>query len=114
MSTHKTIEYVYTNPNQLEGDCYSVAEAAFEQAASVFDLGLTALDDAYKMARVAEMERELVAVDDCDGAEFDNTALGRAITRLKDEALVLRDRVKRTSIAAGYDPKHPPKELPAA
>lgn len=105
--------YEYTDPRRLPGSPFDVAEAAALQASDVGQLLVRAIDDTYMMARSAEMERELQLSDTCDGSAFADSPLGARLLDMKESAIALVQKLKAASLAAGYNPKHPPKEIPA-
>lgn len=101
---------VYRNPRNLDGDPYQVAEATFAQAGRVLDLLDEAMKDCFWAARNTEMERELAAGLEPDGAEFTKTPLGQKITTISKVAAGLSPILAGAGRAATYNPRKPPKE----
>lgn len=97
-------DFRYHDPRQLEGTPYEVAGAAFSQALSVGKLYQRALEDAFILARNAEMERNLQAGLAPDGAGFPDTALGCRMTATKDDFKRIQRMVTGEQSAACYDP----------
>lgn len=105
--------YEYTDPRTLDGTPFEVAEAAFAQALAASELLEQALHDGFVMARVAEMERELQRDEEPDGANFEYNALGIRIHELESLADSMCASIRIVGRAASYNPRKPPRELPA-
>jgi len=102
--------YVYVNPNTLDGDPFQVAEAAFKQADEVGRLYGKAINDAYNMARIAEMEREIQRGEEPNGSMFVETPLGSKLSDVSSMTNRTRKSLKAVGVAAAYNPRNPPKE----
>jgi hypothetical protein len=98
--------FIYVSPNQLEGDPYEVAGAACKQASSVAMLLELACDGAFKMARIAEMEREQQADEEPDGASFEHKPLGVRMLLLQTQAKKMARDLQLIAQAASFDPKN--------
>lgn len=100
--------FEYTPPNQLEGDVYEVAGAACDQAAAVAELLCDAIDGAFRMARVAEMEREMnEGLEPQERCSFYETALGRRLDQLNKRSSAIQHTLSSVSAAASFDPNAP-------
>lgn len=99
--------YVYTDPRELEGSPYEVADAAAKQAKAALELTHTAVVDLFVMARVAEMERECQRGDEPDGRAFGASPQGLKLQGLALEIEEMGALVDAIGIAAAYDPKRP-------
>jgi hypothetical protein len=106
-------DFRYTDPRSLDGDVFSVTHATFLQAHAVGDLYAAAIDDAAVFARNAEMERQLLAGGEPDGAGFGTTPLGARMEAVSKLAGSVQQALGRTAMAAAYDPNNPPKETSA-
>lgn len=104
-------DFRYHDPRRLPGDPFQVAEATFKQALAVGELYKRALHDAFIFARNAEMERQLLAGDDPDGAGFSRTSLGNQIGCTRIELTRLQSKVRFAAKAAAYDPTALVEEL---
>lgn len=98
--------FVVTDPREFDGDPYDVANRATSQAEALLNLTIEAVDDAYVMARNAEMERQ-----NGDGAvEWPESAAGRRWQSVMDRLPeILLDLAVLRRVAA-FNPKRPPKE----
>ena len=101
---------VYTNPNTLEGDPFQVAAAAFEQSTNLGKLYAQSIKDATKMARIAEMERQIQGGEEPNGGTFDKTPLGSRLGALYQQTAVANKSLGAVGTAASFNPKNPPKE----
>jgi hypothetical protein len=110
-STSTTFDY--TDPRGLDGDPFQVAAVACHQAEKVLGVAEKAVDDAYVMARGAHMERQLQTEDEPDGVGFANDPLGARILSIRDRTQDMAKAIKNVAVAASYNPRKPPKELPA-
>jgi hypothetical protein len=96
--------FVYTNPNQLEGEPYEVANAACEQAQAVAELLAEAVDGAFRMARVAEMHRDQQQGKQPDGGDFRNRPLGTRLIKIHEQAEKTARDLGLIARAASFDP----------
>jgi hypothetical protein len=107
--THKTQSFTITDPRSFDGNPYEVAIRSIEQAAGLATLYKKALDDAFVMVRNAEMERQLALGDDADPTAFRDGPQGKQIINFQGEIAAQLIRFKGLTMAAGYDPKNPPR-----
>lgn len=108
------MEMIYTDPKELDGTCFEVAGAACRQAESVAALLKQATTDAFKMARLAEMERKIQCDEDPDGPGFVDTPQGKKFIAIENASHRVRIALRKLAQAAEYDPLNPPPETPEA
>jgi hypothetical protein len=111
MATSTTFEY--TDPRTLDGTPFDVAGAAAQQASKIIELAAVAAADAFVMARVAEMERQIQRGVDPHGSTFADEPLGRRLVAMTDQLDQLVSTALKLGAAASYNPRNPPKELTA-
>jgi hypothetical protein len=104
--------FEYSDPRQLEGDPFQVASAAADQTVSALEVSIRGVDDLFIMARGAHMERQLQNDEEPDGASFGDDALGFRIKSARAAVQTAVKTIKGVGIAASYNPRKPPKELP--
>lgn len=98
--------FVVTDPREFDGDPFEVADRAAAQAESLLTLTSEAVDDAYVMARNAEMERQ-----GGDGAsEWPESAAGKRWQSVIDRLPEIRLDLSVLRRVAAFNPKRPPKE----
>lgn len=107
-----TTTFDYLDPRELDGDPFQVASAACQQAENALSLAEKSVDDAYIMARGAHMERQLQSGEEPDGVGFADDPLGARIISIRDLIEQMGNAVKNVAVAASYNPRKPPKELP--
>lgn len=101
------------DPRTFDGDPFEVAARASQQAESLAKLLAHTIEGATLMARNAEMERNLQAGDEPGAAGWDGSAQGKKFARAVLQARDLELTLRALSIAAGYNPRKPPKEKDA-
>jgi hypothetical protein len=101
------VKFIYTDPRELDGTCFEVAGAACRQAEATAVLLKTAIVDAFKMARVAEMERQLIAEQEPDGIGFTESPQGKKLIALEHAAHGMRVKLRQLAQSAEYDPNAP-------
>ena len=104
-----TMTFTVVDPRNMAGDPFEVAERAVRQAHAVSVVLDNMLDAAYKMARNAEMERAFIAHEEPQGSLFNRTPLGRRFVALTADVTKVRSALKGLALAAGYNPRKPPK-----
>lgn len=107
---YKTVTFTVVDPRTMDGNPYEVAERATKQMAGVASVLHQMIDATEKMARNAEMERAFANRQDPQGSEWPNTPQGKMWARVDADTARLVNTLKALTLAAGYDPKHPPKE----
>jgi hypothetical protein len=70
----------------------------------------TALSDLFKMARLAQMQRELVESNECDGQAFKDSAQGKRIVSMQSDIQKLERKLMLLEQAVTFDPENPPAE----
>lgn len=109
MTTYDTKHIAVVDPRTFDGDPFTVAHRAAEQAAALVELSADQTKLAALMARNSSMERDLQAGDDANPAGWEDGPYGKAFVRIEAELRSLVKRLHAQAAAAGYDPKHPPK-----
>jgi hypothetical protein len=106
--THPTYTLAVSDPREFDGNPYEVAEQATRQLhglARLMELSLPAVE---KMARNAQMERDIALGGEPDAAGWPDSPQGRQFEMIRrqnaDHVRVLNYLVQ----AAAYDPKNPP------
>lgn len=107
--TNKTQQFTITDARTFDGNPYEVATRSIEQAAALAKLYKTELDVVFLMVRNAELERQLATTGECDARGFPNSPQGRKLKILSDNAADALKILDVLAMAAGYDPKNPPK-----
>jgi hypothetical protein len=105
----ETTTFTIAHPRTFDGDPFEVAERAVRQAHAVSVVLDNMLDAAYKMARNAEMERAFIAHEEPQGSLFNHTPLGKRFVALTADVTKIRGALKGLAVAAGYNPRKPPK-----
>lgn len=99
--THFTV----VDPGTFDGDPFEVAERAVRQAGAVAEVLVQTLEGTLIMARNAELERQLIANDECSVLAWENSAQARKLdAALEDAERVVKD-CKLLAQAAGFNPK---------
>jgi hypothetical protein len=91
--SHKNL--VVQDPRTIDGDPYEVAGIATRQA----------IDDAYAMARNAELSRQLDSGQEADEQEWYDSAQARAYRKLMDATEEIERRLEKLAIAAEFNPR---------
>jgi putative heme iron utilization protein len=107
---HEPKHFVVTDPTGYDGDPFEVAERAVRHAGATAAIYRNALLAAKPMVRNAEMDRQIHATGAADAEAFDESALAKRLDALVAEAEAAVRTCTLLSRAAGFDPKHPPKE----
>lgn len=101
------MKFIYTDPRELDGSPFEVAGAACLQAENVAALLKTAIVDAFKMARVAEMERQIIADEEPDGIGFTDSPQGKKLIALEHASHGMRVKLRQLAQSAEFDPNAP-------
>lgn len=107
--THDPTEFVITDPRTFEGDPYEVAERAAAQVEALLSLTIGAIAPAELMARNAWMQRRIDTSEAPEGTEWPESPEGKRWARLKAALAAERPGAKGLKLAAGFNPKRPPK-----
>lgn len=105
----KTQQFTITDARTFDGNPYEVATRSIEQASALAKLYKKELDTTFLMVRNAELERQLATTGECDARGFPNSPQGRKLTKLTEDAEAALKSLNVLAVAAGYDPKNPPK-----
>ena len=106
----ETKHFTVSDPTTFDGDPFEVAERAMRQAGAVAGVLRDALEGAYGMVQNAEMERQIYATGDADVKAFEKSPQARRLGVLIDESEAIVKACAVMARAAGFNPKHPPKE----
>lgn len=102
--------FVVTDPREFDGDPFDVANRAVLQTEALLSLTVEAVDDAYIMARNAEMERQFDTPEGPNAAAWPDTAAGKRWQSVMERlAQITTDLVVLRRVAS-FNPKSPPKE----
>jgi hypothetical protein len=101
--SHKNL--VVQDPRTIDGDPYEVAGIATRQASGVGRVLAQAIDDAYAMARNAELSRQLDSGQEADEQEWYDSAQARAYRKLMDATEEIERRLEKLAIAAEFNPR---------
>ena len=104
-----TTTFTVADPRTFDGDPYEVAERALKQAAGVALVLEQMIDAASKMACNAEMERAFANHEEPKGSDWPNTPQGKALADIRTRAHYAYEKLKFLAVAAGYNPKRPPR-----
>ena len=107
---HDTRTFTVANPRDFDGNPFEVAERAVAQLEGLIAILAEAIPPAELMARNAEMTRRMDAGEEPEGDRWVETPQGRYWVRLATNVASLRAQLRVIKAAAGYDPRHPPKE----
>lgn len=107
MSELKT--FTIAHPRDFDGNPFEVASRAVAQVAGVVHLAREAVGAAELMARNAEMTRRIDLGGQPEGDKWTETPQGRNWQALRDELDAVEKRLRTMKMAAGFDPKHPPR-----
>jgi hypothetical protein len=107
--THKTKHFTITDPRSFDGNPYEVATRSIEQAAALARMYKAELETTFLMVRNAELERQLATSGECDAKSFPESPQGRKMAKLAADADAAVKALDVLAVAAGYDPKNPPK-----
>lgn len=108
MNQYATKHLAVIDPRTLDGDPFTVAQKAAEQAAALAKIAAEQIGLAHLMARNSHMERELqdgpIDPNGWENGPYEpKWSAAEADVRAVSQTLVVLGR------AAGFDPKHPPK-----
>lgn len=107
--THQTHTLAVSDPREFDGDPYDVAERAIRQLqglARLMELSLPATD---KMARNAQMERDLALGLPPDAAGWADSPQARLLARIAEQNADHVRVLEQLAKAVAFDPKHPPR-----
>jgi hypothetical protein len=107
--TQITKQFAIADPNTFDGDPFEVADRALRQSAAVAEVLAQTLKGARIMARNAEMERQLLATDECSAAEFEESAQARLIDGVIRDVASATAMLEKLAQAASYNPRKPPR-----
>lgn len=105
----KPKQFILVDPRDLDGNPYEVAIRSIEQASALADMYRVALSDARIMARNAGMERQIALGGPASAADWEAGPEAGIITRLQADTVSAPKMLRTLAMAAGYDPKNPPK-----
>lgn len=97
--------FTVTAANEMDGDCFEVAERAVRQAGAIARVLALVLAEAQSMTLNAEMHRQLLATGECDVDAANGAASERKIQALTTLAVQLEKQLEGIARAAGYNPK---------
>lgn len=106
--THNTHTLAVSDPREFDGNPYEVAERAIRQLqglAGLIQLSLAATD---KMARNAQMERDLALGNEPDAAGWPESPQARLLARISEQNADHLRVLEQLAKAVAFDPKHPP------
>jgi hypothetical protein len=95
--------FVVADPRTFEGDPFEVAGRAVDQAGALATLLEQAVEDAYVMARNAELERQ--AAGEMDVSLFESGPQGRKFQGIEDALRTSVRELKILRTAASFDPR---------
>lgn len=107
--THQTFTLAVADPREFDGNPYEVAERAIRQLHGLARLIELSLPPTEKMARNAQMERDLALVGECDAAEWPQGPQARMLARIAEQNADHVRVLDQLARAAAYDPKNPPR-----
>lgn len=102
--------FTITDPRDYDGNPFEVAERAVQQSAAVAKLLGTTFDSMRLMVRNAELERQIQIGERPDPRKWEDGPQAASLTLMASEVETLVRRFDALSRAAGFDPKHPPRE----
>lgn len=106
-----TTTFAVADPRTFDGDPYEVAERSVRQLSAVVGVAEALFDATDKMARNAEMERNIIDTGEPMGSEWRESPLGKQLGNVGEELAALRKRLAALAQAAGFNPRAPlPKE----
>ena len=97
------------DPRTFDGDPFTVAQRAAEQAEALVKLAAEQAELAELMHRNSFMEAILQAGDELTPGAWDNSPYSTKWADVKNDLLSVVGSMRSLGGAAGYDPKHPPK-----
>lgn len=106
--THQTHTLAVSDPREFDGNPYEVAERAIRQLqglAKLIELSLPATD---KMARNAQMERDIALDLPADAASWPQSPQARLLARIAEQNADHVRVLEQLAKAVAFDPKHPP------
>lgn len=109
MTQYETRHIAVIDPRTLDGDPFTVARKAAEQAAGLVLLASEAVEKAQIMARNSWMEAELAEGRELQSDGWMNTPYSGKWDDAAADLKALSKTLVTLGKAAGFDPKHPPK-----
>jgi hypothetical protein len=103
--------FTVADPRSMDGDPYEVAERAVRQAHGVALILSQMMDAVDKMACNAEMERAFAYHEEPRGSEWDESPQGRRFKQVREQIEATAKSLAVLAVAAGYNPKNPPKDV---
>lgn len=110
MTQYEPKSFTITDPRTFDGDPYTVAQRAAEQAAALTKFAAEQTALAHVMARNAWMETELGEGRTLTPEGWENTPYRNRWADAEADLRTTTGTLITLGRAAGYDPKHPPKE----
>jgi hypothetical protein len=101
--------FTVADPRDFDGNPFEVAERAVAQIEGLLTIIDELVPASESMARNAEMTGRIDLGQPPDGDDWPTRPQGRQWKLLRDELEALRRRTKTLKLAAGFDPKHPPR-----
>lgn len=94
------------DPREFDGTPFEVAERAVKQAQALAAMLNQAVDAAERMARNAEMERDLYATGTCDATAWPGTPQGVRWDAVKTNVLSTEKMLGVLAAAAAFNPRN--------
>lgn len=99
--------FIVTDPRTFDGDPFDVAKRACAQAEALINLAVKSTNDAFVMARNAEMERQLLDSGRADAPAFENGPYGRQFKTTEESLKHAAANLRLLGKAAGFNPRAP-------
>jgi hypothetical protein len=109
--SHTARSFTITDPRTFDGNPFEVAQRSALQSAAIAKLLGGTFEGVRLMVRNAELERQLQSGEQPDPKQWEDGPQGTALTKMADDVSSLTKKLEAVARAAGFDPKHPPKEL---
>lgn len=100
-----TQQFTIADPRAFDGNPFEVAERAALQAQAVTKLLASAAEGAYIMARNAELERQLIASNECDSLAWEESAQNRRWGEVLERLALVEKDLAVLVKAAAFNPK---------
>lgn len=97
------------DPRLFDGDPFDVVERAIAQTEAVAEILAVCIEDANKMARNAEMERQLLGGAEADALSWPDSVQGRKFAAALEAAGTITKQLSILRKAASFNPRRPPK-----
>lgn len=109
--TYQTRNFTIADPRNFDGTAFDVADRACAQASALAGILAESLEDEglFLMLRNAELQREVEAGYKPDPLKWEDGPQAKLLTDAQAAVKLAQKKLNILRMAAGYDPKNPPK-----